>query len=167
MKIIIFTILLTITCSYKVLNEVWEDCETLFPGCGWSASLVCGLKNCNPRGKGCSEIHPDKIFRQTMINFHNHVRNEVAGGKDPVNIKHKLEAAADMNAVSYDLLLEYLSICHVHQCRLDHTYCNSVRDYATPGQNLAWVSDGDLTVNYQTAEGYYEIANYWYIWSAM
>lgn len=167
MNILKFLVII-LTISYGkagVKNRSWKDCEKKWPRCKDEINIVCINTDCNPRGKNCYENAPNKKFRQTMVKLHNTVRNEVAGGKDPVNLEHGLESAANMNAVSYDLRLEYLAICHVHGCELNHDKCRAFPGYRSPGQNLAFTGSsksGSDTYTF-TSEDYYNLGNKWYL----
>lgn len=117
----------------------WDPkCTDKWPGCTLGEkqylNTVCERANCNPRFEGCMEIQSDQKFRQMVMDQHNEFRNRIASGEEK---RSNIVSAADMMALSYDLGLEFTSICHVHGCVMDHDNCRGTKQYPRAGQNLA------------------------------
>lgn len=132
-----FFILLHIAQSLE--SKYWDpDCIDKWPGCRLGRlsylNTVCERESCDPRFKECSEIPSDPEFRQMVLDRHNELRNKIASGKET---RSNIVSAANMMALSYDLTLEFTSICHVHGCVMDHDNCRGTKKFPRAGQNLA------------------------------
>ncbi|KAJ8971425.1 hypothetical protein NQ317_018160 [Molorchus minor] len=69
-----------------------------------------------------------------MTEKHNELRSNLALGKDTTGGN---SAASDMNAISYDLDLEYVAQCHINRCDFNHDKCRLTTKFSkTVGQNL-------------------------------
>ncbi|KAK9892781.1 hypothetical protein WA026_021972 [Henosepilachna vigintioctopunctata] len=102
----------------------------------YTTHSVCQRRNnCEPI-RGCVAIQSDDAFREHMVKAHNELRNNIANGsiKGPYgNI-----GATNMNAISYDLELEFIASCWNNACyQLKHDDCRNT-DRFWVGQNIWW-----------------------------
>lgn len=68
--------------------------------------------------------------RETILDAHNLLRNDVATGGTSGG------TATDMAALSYSIEIEFVAQCWANFCSLSHDKCNSVTDYLDCGQNI-------------------------------
>lgn len=125
--------------AQSLRSKSWDPaCTEKLPSCKpngeFYLNTACEYNNCDPRTKSCQEVPSDVEFRQMVLDQHNELRNKVASGEEK---RSSIVAAADMRALSYDLALEFTSICHVHGCKMEHDNCRGIRNFKDVGQNLA------------------------------
>lgn len=135
--LLIVVILTLIEFRYsKGSSSLDPNCNKLWPKCLEDSitllNTACMFKNCAPRDPNCKELLADDKFRKAVLNEHNKLRNKIASGNDKTG---KNQAASNMRALSYDLGLEYTSICHVHGCREGHDKCRITTRFKNVGQN--------------------------------
>lgn len=96
--------------------------------CRYERHTVCKRRNqCGPV-KGCTPIEPTVEFRQFMVKEHNELRNKIASGADGSQYSNK--GAKNMNAVSYDMEMEYIAQCWANLCHtLEHDTCRNSKRY--------------------------------------
>lgn len=129
----LFLILLRLVFSQK--SESWDPhCTDKWPNCGEIVNTACEYPSCDPRVEKCMELPPDAEFRQMVLDTHNELREQIASGREN---RSGIVAAANMNALSYDLNLEFTAICHVNGCLMVHDECRRVKGYYYVGQNLS------------------------------
>lgn len=75
-------------------------------------------------------------FRKSVLHVHNDYRNLLANGSAEAQ-DYMIEEAANMQALNYDLGLEYLSRCHVIKCTTASDICRKTRNFESIGQNIA------------------------------
>lgn len=125
----------------KGANSLDPNCHKQWPICedktGKYENAACMYRSCAPRVEHCIEMLADDQFRKTVLDHHNKLRNKIASGNDRTGNN---EAASNMRALSYDLGLEYTSICHVHGCLMEHDKCRSTSKFDPVGQNLGLIS---------------------------
>lgn len=144
-------------------NLSWDrKCTQKFPDCQkdgtWYTNTACNRKTCGPTFPQCIELPPDKEFRQAMLDAHNELRNKLASGADTTGGNTN---AANMMAFSYDLALEYTSICHVHGCKMVHDKCRGTEKFPSPGQNLAsHIREEHEKITDEIVEPFLKIATY-------
>ncbi|KAK9880542.1 hypothetical protein WA026_011779 [Henosepilachna vigintioctopunctata] len=81
-----------------------------------SIHKVCKrLHRCNVNTNKCKEYNIDENFRKKILDLHNKARNELANGD--VRGSYGNTGAKNMNALSYDLELEYFSSCVANDCK--------------------------------------------------
>lgn len=117
----------------------WDPkCSEKWPGCSLDGKIfintACERKSCNPKFAECLEVPCDMKFRQMVLDTHNELRNKIASGDEK---RSSIVSAGNMMALSYDLGLEFTSICHVHGCLMDHDSCRGTTKFPYAGQNLA------------------------------
>lgn len=93
--------------------------------------------------------------RLLILRLHNKERNDIALGRKQHLQKSGSTSAANMNALSYSLELEYVAQCWAQECVAGHDVCRSVNDSVDVGQNI-WFEErkhltGYLTTNLQEA----------------
>lgn len=113
--------------------------------CRREKHTVCKRRhNCSPV-KGCQYIEPTVEFRELMVKQHNELRNKIASGGDGSQYGNK--GAKNMNAVSYDMEMEYIAQCWANTCRtLEHDKCRSSKRFSC-GQNIYWGSNTNETTH--------------------
>ncbi|KAK9887477.1 hypothetical protein WA026_022825 [Henosepilachna vigintioctopunctata] len=100
-----------------------------------TSHTVCDRKN------RCGVIAPCKVlestvaFRKHMLDVHNQRRDDVASGKEKGPYNNP--GAKNMNALSYDMELEYLASCWNNKCNkiFEHDTCRSSKRWVV-GQNM-------------------------------
>lgn len=151
-------------------NSSDKECTKKFPDCKRDGKMytntACERQNCDPKFKECIELPPDAEFRQAMLDKHNELRNKIASGQDTTGGN---SAAANMRALSYDLGLEYTSICHVHGCRMVHDKCRGTKLFPEAGQNLAMLTrtehepiTQEIVDQFSTLDTFKELVDGWY-----
>ncbi|KAK9891669.1 hypothetical protein WA026_015636 [Henosepilachna vigintioctopunctata] len=78
--------------------------------------LVCQRLHSCPKPKQCVEYQAKKSWRQHMLNLLNDVRNAAANGSAKLGFENT--GAKNMNALSYDMELEYIVTCYINQCNV-------------------------------------------------
>ncbi|XP_044763287.1 venom allergen 5-like [Coccinella septempunctata] len=111
--------------------------------CRGDIHTVCARRHrCGPVS-GCNPIEPTVEFREFMVKEHNELRNKIASGSDGSQYSNK--GAKNMNAVSYDLELEYIAQCWANVCHtLEHDKCRNSKRFPC-GQNIYWGSNSNET----------------------
>ncbi|KAJ8951165.1 hypothetical protein NQ318_021609 [Aromia moschata] len=106
--------------------------ESLLPKGNCSMSYVLRTPGNSANNDNCQE--DDDIPKK----YSNLVRIVEGGGGNSNDTRGGNSAAANMNAVSYDLDLEYVSQCHINMCEFEHDKCRLTPKFkdTSVGQNL-------------------------------
>lgn len=100
--------------------------------CDWEENTACKCTT----SEGCKyNDESEHEFRQAMLHIHNDYRNLLANGSAEIKDYMK-EGAANMQALNYDLGLEYLCKCHVTKCTIESDKCRKIRYFESIGQNV-------------------------------
>ncbi|KAL3287024.1 hypothetical protein HHI36_001510 [Cryptolaemus montrouzieri] len=137
-----YLVLLFHFCSSDLSDFCKIDCAaggTSFIHTVCKRKYECGVES------DCQEIQSNYEFREYILRSHNELRNLVANGSNIKKYNHfKNTGAKNMNALNYDLELEYIARCWVNTCvRSDHDECRDV-DRFYVGQNIYWGQRSDI-----------------------
>ncbi|RZB40195.1 CAP domain containing protein [Asbolus verrucosus] len=157
----IFIFLILFYWSQSEFNEKPFD-PTMFNYCDFSC--VEGPKKYNNSACNCvikknhTELLDEVVrFRRDILKQHNDLRDYLASGQEAH--KHWPEAA-NMEALNYDLELEYVARCYAGYFMVGRDKCRRTKNFFYSGQNIAG-KNAKLNVNSTVAlvRGWYEEIN--------
>lgn len=131
--IILFASLLALVSGKATQKEIKRIfcstvCKATHPVCARNGK--CGAV------RDCTHLPLTPEFRQTVLDTHNELRNKIATGSDK---RAGNSAASNMNALSYDVELEFIAQCWINKCKFGHDKCRATQKNPDQraGQNLA------------------------------
>ncbi|KAK9887478.1 hypothetical protein WA026_022826 [Henosepilachna vigintioctopunctata] len=75
----------------------------------------------------CKVVNSDVNFRKYILHAHNQARNDIASGK--IAGGYNNTGAKDMNAISYDMELEYMAACWNNACKGNRDSCRDTKRF--------------------------------------
>lgn len=117
-------------------------------------SIVCLRKdaNCSPDSETCGEIKNSQMSpddRNEALTIHNELRQRRATGKDA----RQDDIAANMNALSYNLQLEFAAQCFANSCGQNKDPSPECPGFTTVGQNFYY---GEAKAMKKVIEDWYD-----------
>lgn len=153
LNIIVILLLSAIVCCTK--DEKYDPTKVDYCKSDCSRSEKHTACHCDIRGHRQEILDNIVEFRRIMLDEHNRFRELVASGRETRN---GVTSAADMQALSYSLELEYIARCFARNSYVgDHDSCRDMVDGTYAGQNLIGSS-----VFVETLEEIAGFVKYWY-----
>lgn len=142
-------ILLCILINTKCNDYCDQPCGKEHTLCKRNAEF-CGLSTKCPANTEIQKYSDSE--RKEILDRHNTLRNNLALGLDTRGNNSK---AADMNALYYDLELEFIAQCWTNTCHYGHDTCRSTIVNKEVGQNI-YHGVNDNTLIEKAVESWYE-----------
>lgn len=114
-----------------IMKDNW--CEVQISLCAGREHIAC-LPNSFPYSKQCENVtllHMNDSLKATILDYHNHFRNEIALGRIG-----NFPQAKRMGVMKWDDTLQYLAEQHVSHCTFAHDQCRATHTYPRSGQNI-------------------------------
>lgn len=126
---------LLLTLSIIITEETINKGPYCYLPCGTKKNIVCKRATCYldvAKCGGRAQVHALSYKEmQSIVDVHNRIRNDFAGGKLDAN---GIEVA-DMMVLSYDKELEFTALCTSNRCKTSKD-CARTPSHPTVGQNI-------------------------------